>query len=153
MLQGKQLSCLFLSISIPVSGRSPGEGNGNPLQYSCLENPRERGAWYATVHGVEKSRTRLSDFTFTFTEEGHSAQAQTMFTREVQLCGGKLIGDLLKIGERRTKYFWGDSTSKENEAANHNNLDPVLKKKNLALQRAMSMDKDRVCLETAEVMP
>ena len=43
-----------------------GEGNGNPLQYSCLENPIERGAWWATVHGVAKSRTQLSDFTFTF---------------------------------------------------------------------------------------
>ena len=52
--------------SIPASGRSPGEGDGNPLQYSCLENPMEGGAWWATVHGVAKSRTRLSDFTFTF---------------------------------------------------------------------------------------
>ena len=51
---------------IPGSGRSPGEGNGNPLQYSYLENPMDRGAWWATVHGVAKSRTRLSDFTFTF---------------------------------------------------------------------------------------
>ena len=42
------------------------EGNGNPLQYSCLENPMDRGAWWATVHGVTKSQTRLSDFTFTF---------------------------------------------------------------------------------------
>ena len=50
--------------SIPGLGRSPGEGNGNPLQYSCLENPTDRGAWRATVHGVAKSRTRLSDFTF-----------------------------------------------------------------------------------------
>ena len=39
---------------IPESGRSPGEGNGNPLQYSCLENPMDRGAWRATVHGVTK---------------------------------------------------------------------------------------------------
>ena len=56
--------------SIPELGRSPGEGNGNPLQYSCLENPMEGGAWQATVHGVTKSRTRLSDFPslhFTFT--------------------------------------------------------------------------------------
>ena len=52
--------------SIPGSGRSPGEGNGNPLQYSCLENPMDREAWQATVHGVAKSRTRLSDFTFAF---------------------------------------------------------------------------------------
>ena len=43
-----------------------GEGNGTPLQYSCLENPRDRGAWWAAVHGVVKSWTRLSDFIFTF---------------------------------------------------------------------------------------
>ena len=49
--------------SSPGLGRSPGEGNGNPLQYYCLENPMDRGAWYAIVYGVAKSRTRLSDFT------------------------------------------------------------------------------------------
>ena len=43
-----------------------GEGNGTPLQYSCLENPMDGGAWWAAVHGVAKSRTRLRDFTFTF---------------------------------------------------------------------------------------
>ena len=48
---------------IPGLGRSPGEGNGNPLQYSCLENPMDGGAWWATVHGVAKSQTRLSDLT------------------------------------------------------------------------------------------
>ena len=48
--------------SIPGSGRSPGEGNGNPLKYSCLENPMDRGAWWATIHGVAKSRTGSSDF-------------------------------------------------------------------------------------------
>ena len=52
--------------SIPGLGRSSGKGNGNPLQYSCLENPMDGGAWWATVHGVEKSWTQLSDFTFTF---------------------------------------------------------------------------------------
>ena len=62
--------------SIPGSGRSPGEGNGNPFQYSCLENPMDRGAWWATVHGVAKSlvgyspwvaksQTRLSNITLT----------------------------------------------------------------------------------------
>ena len=45
--------------SIPGSGRSRGGGHGNPLQYSCLENPMDRGAWWATVHRVEKNRTRL----------------------------------------------------------------------------------------------
>ena len=43
-----------------------GEGNGTPLQYSCLENPMDGGAWKAAVHGVAEGRTRLSDFTFTF---------------------------------------------------------------------------------------
>ena len=52
--------------SIPGLGRSPGEGNGNPFQYSCLEKPMDGGAWWATVHRVIKSQTRLSDFTFTF---------------------------------------------------------------------------------------
>ena len=52
--------------SIPGLGRSPGERNGNPLQYSCLENSMDRRAWWATVHGVTKSQTGLSDFTFTF---------------------------------------------------------------------------------------
>ena len=50
--------------SIPGSGRSPGEGNGNPLQYSCLENPVDGRDWKAAVHSVAKSWTRLSDFTF-----------------------------------------------------------------------------------------
>ena len=45
--------------SIPRSGRSPGEGNGNPLQYSCLENPMDRGAWWATIFRVSKSQTQL----------------------------------------------------------------------------------------------
>ena len=49
---------------IPGSGRSPGEGNGNPLQYSCLENSMNGGAWWAIVHGVSKNQTRLSYFTF-----------------------------------------------------------------------------------------
>ena len=45
----------------PGSGRSPGEGNGNPLQYPCLENSTDRGAWWVTVHRVAKSQTQLSD--------------------------------------------------------------------------------------------
>jgi len=52
--------------SIPVLGRSPGEGNGNPLQYSCLENCMDGGAWWATVHGIAKSWIGLGVFTFTF---------------------------------------------------------------------------------------
>ena len=52
------------TLSIPGSGRSPGIGNGNPLQYSCLENSMDSGAWQATVHGVAKNQTRLSDYHF-----------------------------------------------------------------------------------------
>ena len=48
-------------VSIPESGRSPGEGTGNPIQCSCLQNPMDRGAWWATVHGVAKSQPRLSN--------------------------------------------------------------------------------------------
>ena len=81
--------------SIPGSGRSPGEGNGNPLQYSCLENPMDGGAWWATVHGVAKSRTRLSDSTFTFKrEEGDSWFYSTK--REKSLKG--------------LHQFWGSTT-------------------------------------------
>ena len=58
----KNLSLLFWILFIFV-----GEGNGNPLEYSCLENPMAGGTWWAAVRGVVKSRTQLSDFTFTFT--------------------------------------------------------------------------------------
>ena len=57
---------------IPESGRSPGEGNGNPLQCSCLENPMDREAWQATTHGVKKSRTRLSNWIHTHTLQNTS---------------------------------------------------------------------------------
>ena len=50
--------------SVPGSGRSPGEGNDNPLQYSCLENSMDRGAWWDTVHGFVKSQTRLSTYVY-----------------------------------------------------------------------------------------
>src|SRR5574338_133843 len=55
-----------ISAQLAFIGKWDGEGNGTPLRYSCLENPMHGGAWWAAVHGVAKSRTRLSDFTFTF---------------------------------------------------------------------------------------
>ena len=59
---GKESACNAGDLgSIPGSGRSPVEGNGNPLRYSCLENPMDRESWWATVHGVTKSQTGLSD--------------------------------------------------------------------------------------------
>ena len=57
---GKESTCNAGDLGlIPELERSPGEGNGNPLQYSCLENPMDRGAWQATVHGITKSQTVL----------------------------------------------------------------------------------------------
>ena len=59
---GKESACSVGDpSSIPESGRSPGEENGNTLQYSCVENPMDEGAWQVTVRGVSKSQTRLSD--------------------------------------------------------------------------------------------
>ena len=66
--------------SIPGSGRSPGGGNGYPLQYSCLENPMNRGAWWATVHRVTKSQTqmkRLSAHTQTHTHTDTHTETHT----------------------------------------------------------------------------
>ena len=60
---------------IPGSGRSPGEGNGNPLQYSCLENPMNRGAWQATVHGAAKTGTWLKRLN----ESAQAGDAQIAF--------------------------------------------------------------------------
>ena len=61
-LDGKESACNAGDpCSVPGSGRSPGEGNGNPFQYPCLEKPMERGTWQAAVRGAAKSRTRLND--------------------------------------------------------------------------------------------
>ena len=61
-LSGKEYACNAGDMgSIPESGRSPGEGNGNQLQCSCLDNPMDRGAWWATVPGVAKSQIQLRD--------------------------------------------------------------------------------------------
>ena len=71
-----------------------GEGNGNPLQYSCLENPMDRGAWEAAVHGVAKSRTQLSDFTlfFTFMHWRRKRQPTPVFLPGESQGWGSLVG-------------------------------------------------------------
>ena len=63
-----------------------GEGNSNPLQYSCLENPMGRGAWWSTVHGVAKSRTRLRDFTYTFNICSSGTDTFVQFSSVAQSC-------------------------------------------------------------------
>ena len=84
------------------------EGNGTPLQYSCLENPMDGGAWWATVHGVPKSRTRLRDFTFTF---HFDALEKEMATRSSVLAW-RIPGTGSLVGCR----LWGRTESDMTEA-------------------------------------
>ena len=84
-----------------------GEGNGNPLQYSCLENSMDRGAWWAAVHGVTKSWTRLSDFTFTFLF--HALEKEMATHSSVP---GILQGQQSLVGCR----LWGRTESDTTEA-------------------------------------
>ena len=86
-----------------------GEGDGTPLQYSCLENPMDRGAWWVAVHGVTKSRTRLSDFTFTF---HFHALEKDMATHSSILAwripGTGEPGGLPSMGSHRVGHDWSD---------------------------------------------
>ena len=82
-----------------------GEGNGNPLQYSCLENPMDRGAWLAAVHGVAKSRARLSDFSFTF--HFHALEKEMATHSSVlawRIPGIEEPGGLLSMGSHRVGH-------------------------------------------------
>ena len=82
-----------------------GEGNGTPLQYSCLENPMEGGARWATVHGVAKSRTRLSDFTFTFPFHALEKEMATHFSVLAwRIPGMGEPGELLYMGSHRVRH-------------------------------------------------
>jgi len=82
-----------------------GEGNGTPLQYSCLENPMDGGAWWAAVHGVAKSRIRLSDFTFTIhfhALEKEMANYSSVLTWRIPGMGE--LGGLLSMGSHRAGH-------------------------------------------------
>ena len=87
-------------VSIPGLGRSPGEGNGNPLQCSCLENPTDGGTWSNTVHGVAKSRTRLSDFTFSFFHASQRASQVALMVENLPANAGdtKDMGSIPESG-------------------------------------------------------
>ena len=93
---------------------SAGESNGNPLQYSCLENPMDRRAWWAAVHGVAKSRTRLSDFTFTFhfhALEKEMATHSSVLGLENPRDGGAWWASIYGVTQNRTRLKWLSSSS------------------------------------------
>ena len=86
-----------------------GEGNGNPLQYSCLENPMDGGAWWAAVLGVAKSQTRLRDFTLTF--HFHALKKEMATHSSIlawRIPGMGEPGGLLSMGSHRVGYDWSD---------------------------------------------
>ena len=87
-------------------GQNAGEGNGTPLQYSCLENPMEGGAWQAAVHGVAKSRTQLSNLTFTF--HFHALEKEMATHSSVLACrnpGMEEPGGLPSIRSHRVRHY------------------------------------------------
>ena len=89
-----------------------GEGNGTPLQYSCLENPMDGGAWKAAVHGVAEGRTRLSDFTFTF--HFHALEKEMATHSSVlawRIPGTGHPGGLPSTGSHRVGHDWSDSAA------------------------------------------
>ena len=92
-----------------ISSACSGEGNGTPLQYSCLANPMDGGAWKAAVHGVAEGWTRLSDFTFTF--HFHALEKE-MATHSSVLAwrtpGTGEPGGLPSMGSHRVRHDWGD---------------------------------------------
>ena len=99
------------------------EGNGTPLQHSCLENPMDRGAWWAAVHAVARSRTRLSDFTFTF--HFHALEKEMATHPSVlawRIPGTGEPGGLPSMGSHRVGHDWSDLAcmhALEREMATH----------------------------------
>ena len=94
----------------PVSSGWSGEGNGSPLQYSCLENPMDRGAWWGGVHGVTKSQTRLSNFIFTF--HFHALQKEMATHSSVlawRIPGTGEPGGLQSMRSLRVRHDWATS--------------------------------------------
>ena len=94
-----------ISIKVDVDNR---EGNGTPLQYSCLENPMDGGAWWATVHGVAKSRTWLSDFTFIFHFHEMEKEMATHSSVLALRIPGMEPGGLPSMESHRVRHDWSN---------------------------------------------
>ena len=99
--------------------RMPWEGNSNPLQYSCLENPMDEGAWWAAVHGVAKSQTRLSDFTLTF----HFPALEKEMATHSSVLAWRIPGTgephgLTSMGSHRVGHDWNDLAAVAVETGN-----------------------------------
>ena len=105
---------LNLDPTLPLHRALSGEGNGTPLQYSCLENPMDGGAWWAAVHGVAKSQTQLSDFASTF---HFHAWEKEMATHSSVLAwripGTGEPGGLPSMGSHRVGHDWSDLAAAE----------------------------------------
>ena len=99
-LNPRKVLCLLRTVALQV-----GEGNGTPLQYSCLEDPWTRGAWWAAVHGVSKSWARLNDLTFTF--HFHALEKEMATHSSVlawRIPGAGKSGGLLSLGSHRVGH-------------------------------------------------
>ena len=101
------LSCLWKNLDLNLTQWLNGEGSGTPLQYPYLENPMDGGAWWAAVHGVAKSRTWLSDFTFAF--YFHALEKEMATHSSVlawRILGTGEPGGLLSMGSHRVGHDW-----------------------------------------------
>ena len=113
-MHSKGLSRVFSNTTVQKhqffgASLSFGEGDGTPLQYSCLENPMDRGAWWASVHGVARSQTWLSDFTFTF--HFHALEKEMATHSSVlawRIPGTGEPGGLPFMGSHRVGHDWSD---------------------------------------------
>ena len=117
---GKESACNAGDLgSISGSGKSLGEGNGDPLQYSCLGNPMGGGAWQATVHGVAKGRTRLSDFTSLYSRRCcfHPRVGKVLWSRKWQPIPVFLPG---KLHGQRSLVGYSTRGCKESDMTEHN---------------------------------
>ena len=116
---GKESACNTRNPGLILRlGRSPGEGIGNPLQHSCLENPMDGGAWQAAVHGVAKSQTWLSDFTFTF--HFHALEKEMATHSSIlgwRIPGTAEPGGLPSMGSHRVGHNWSNLAAAGSAAA------------------------------------